>query len=139
MADVTLLTDLGVRSIAGCEVSGGSLWLREDDLPGATGFVLKPEGLCRDDVCFPLPPGREDEFAHGGRVNVAAFWRHRGAPVLSSRNGDAWVLGEPAGDRAQRMLSLEAPDFTLPDVSGTPHSLSDYRGKKVLLATWASW
>jgi peroxiredoxin len=37
------------------------------------------------------------------------------------------------------MLSLEAPDFTLPDVSGTPHSLSDYRGKKVLLATWASW
>lgn len=27
-----------------------------------------------------------------------------------------------------------APDFTLQDVNGTPHTLSDYRGKVVLLA-----
>ena len=26
-----------------------------------------------------------------------------------------------------------APDFTLPDQAGTPHTLSDYRGKKVIL------
>ena len=26
-----------------------------------------------------------------------------------------------------------APDFTLPDQNGTPHSLSDYRGRKVVL------
>ena len=34
---------------------------------------------------------------------------------------------------------LEAPDFTLPDIDGTPRSLSELRGKKVFLATWASW
>jgi peroxiredoxin len=34
---------------------------------------------------------------------------------------------------------LMAPDFTLPDLSGTPRRLSDLRGKKVLLVTWASW
>jgi len=32
-----------------------------------------------------------------------------------------------------------APDFTLSDLSGTPRSLSDLRGKKVLLVTWATW
>ena len=28
---------------------------------------------------------------------------------------------------------IKAPDFTLPDQNGTAHSLSDYRGKKVVL------
>ncbi len=33
------------------------------------------------------------------------------------------------------MLSIgtAAPDFTLPDQNGAPHSLSDYRGQKVIL------
>jgi peroxiredoxin len=32
------------------------------------------------------------------------------------------------------------PDFTLPDVgTGKPKSLSDFRGKKVLLIQFASW
>ena len=30
-------------------------------------------------------------------------------------------------------IGTEAPDFTLPDQSGTMHKLSDYRGKKVIL------
>jgi peroxiredoxin len=34
---------------------------------------------------------------------------------------------------------LDAPDFTLPDLTGAEHALSEHRGKKVLLATWASW
>ena len=32
------------------------------------------------------------------------------------------------------------PDFTLPDIAtGKPTSLSDFRGKKVLLIQFASW
>jgi hypothetical protein len=139
MADVTLLTDLGVKPISGSRPGPDDLWVTAEALLETTGFALKPEGICREELCFPLPPGREDEFARGGMINVAAFWRYRGAPVLSSKGTDVWVLGEPSEDRASRLLSLEAPDFTLPDVHGAPHSLSDYRGKKVLLATWASW
>lgn len=30
-------------------------------------------------------------------------------------------------------------DFTLPDMDGRPHSLSDYRGKWVLVNYWATW
>ena len=33
----------------------------------------------------------------------------------------------------------EAPDFALPDLNGTVHHLSDYRGEKVYLFFWASW
>jgi peroxiredoxin len=32
-----------------------------------------------------------------------------------------------------------APDFTLPDLVGTPVSLQGYRGKLVLLNFWATW
>jgi len=33
----------------------------------------------------------------------------------------------------------EAPAFTLKDLEGTTHSLSDYRGKVVLINFWATW
>ena len=58
-------------------------------------------------------------------------------PADASRS--VWMLGEAAADRGASLASLEAPDFTLPDITGKLHSLSDFRGKKVFLATWASW
>ena len=30
-------------------------------------------------------------------------------------------------------IGTKAPDFSLPDHTGTMHSLSDYRGRKVIL------
>lgn len=35
--------------------------------------------------------------------------------------------------------SSQAPDFTLPDTTGTPVSLSSFKGKYVLVDFWASW
>jgi len=32
-----------------------------------------------------------------------------------------------------------APDFTVYDIDGDPHKLSDFRGKPVILNFWASW
>ncbi len=32
-----------------------------------------------------------------------------------------------------------APDFTLKDLDGKPHRLSDYRGQVVILNFWATW
>ena len=62
-----------------------------------------------------------------------------GKPVLHDDAREVWMLGEDATTRSYEMLSLEAPDFALPDLDGTIHRLSDYRGKRVLLVTWASW
>ena len=36
-------------------------------------------------------------------------------------------------------IGAAAPDFELPDLAGVRRKLSDFRGKKVLLITWASW
>jgi hypothetical protein len=122
---------------------GSDLWLVPADLTRATGYELKPEGLCLEDVCVPVPAGRESEFVRDGSegtlVNLAAFWRYLDAPIVAEERGNTWSIGEPPTDRSIRLDSLEAPDFTLPDAAGTLHSLGDYRGRKVLLAAWASW
>lgn len=90
-------------------------------------------------MCVPVPSGCEDEFAKDGNVNIAVFWRHMGKPVAHDTAGDAWALGESAADRSAQLASLDAPNFMLPDMDGNLHSLSDYRGKKVFLCSWASW
>jgi len=136
---VTILSESGDRTVAEAEATPDALWLSARAAEEATGWVVKPEGLCKGEMCVPLPAGREQEFVHGSRVNLAALWQLLDQPLAHSDRGDVWVLAESAQRRADALRSLEAPDFTLPDDTGRLHSLSDYRGKKVLLVTWASW
>jgi hypothetical protein len=135
----TLLTERGEIAVPGAQVEGERLWLSEADLERATGWALKPEGLCRGSTCVPIPTGRGEAMVRSGRVDVAAFWRYLDSPVVRSADSGVWVLGEGATGSATRLRSLEAPDFALPDRAGRMHSLSDHRGKKVLLVSWASW
>ena len=139
---VTVLTDTSATELAG--VPGGShsndeLWLSASDTAAITGWSMKPEGFCKDDVCVPMPLGEADRFVKDDAINVSAFWALMGKPVVRSEAADVWLLGEGADLRNDALLSLEAPDFTLPDLDGKLHSLSDFRGKRVLLITWASW
>ena len=135
----TIITDEGAVEAAAIGKGDDGLWLSIEAAEQATGWSLKPEGFCRGDICVPLPAGREEEFRAHDLVNVAQFWRHMNRPAVASATGDVWVLGRGAADRAAALDSLEAPDFTLPDLDGNLHSLSEHRGSKVLLATWASW
>jgi len=136
---VTVLTDVLTIELPAGRGVGDRLWLSEAELEKATGWSSRKEGLCRADVCVPIPPERERDFLRDGQVDVAAVWRHLGKPVVHSEDASVWVLGEAATERASALRSLEAPNFTLPDVSGRMHSLSSHRGKKVLLVSWASW
>jgi peroxiredoxin len=43
------------------------------------------------------------------------------------------------GPNYTSLINKEAPDFTLTDINGKKHKLSDYRGKKVVLMFWATW
>jgi hypothetical protein len=135
----TLLTETAEIEVAGARVEGERLWLSPADLESAAGWTLRREGLCRGPVCVPIPPGREGDFLCDGRVDVAALWRHLGQPLAHSADGRAWSLGTAAADRAEALRSLQAPDFTLSDRDGRPHSLAQHRGTKVLLVSWASW
>jgi len=135
---ITLLNETGARDVA-ADISGDDLWLSSELADAATGWELKPEGLCKGPICVAIPAAREAEFVADGKVNLTTFWRHMGRPILHDAARETWVLGESAADRSAQLQSLEAPDFTLPDIDGKMHSLSDYRGKKVYLCSWASW
>jgi len=135
----TILNDTGEVTVPDAKADSDDLWLTEAAVETATGWALKPEGFCKGPLCVPIGDGKRGDLLKDGRVNVAALWRHIGRPVVSADGGDVWAFGEGAEDMGQALTSLEAPDFTLPDLDGTLHSLSDFRGRKVFLSTWASW
>lgn len=130
------------------EVSAPSMlasdfWVTMKDLKRATRFEVKPQGVCRDSLCFPLPKARRSEFvAKEGAAswfNLSAFARLIQQPMAVDEKHAVWYFGPPLQESIAPLASLEAPNFTLPDLNGKPHSLADFRGKKVLLLTWASW
>jgi hypothetical protein len=125
----------------GAVPDGDDLWMAVDELAEVTGWELRPEGACRGEQCVPIPRGREAEFVRDApaRFNIAALARWLGQPVVHDSAHGVWLVGEAAGDRRRQRQSLRAPDFTLPDLEGRAHALSDHRGKKVFLVSWASW
>ncbi len=136
---ITVLTETGACSVPTAKAAGDALWLARDDVARATGWTLKPEGLCQGEVCVPAPRADSASYVRDGTVNMAAFWRLLRRPVLHDEARETWMLGAGSAERARQLTSLDAPDFTLPDLDGTLHSLSDYRGKRVFLTTWSSW
>ena len=131
---ITVLVDDAPRQIE-ARPDGESLWIDGAQFASLTGYELKPEGACRDDVCVPL----NDQLVRDGHVDVAGFCRLMERPVLHDESGSVWLLAEAGSTRRRALASGRAPDFRLPDLEGTQHSLSEFRGKKVFLATWASW
>ena len=77
----------------------------------------------------------------GARDGAEALQRAEaeGRPLAVDQDEGAAYLGVSARARAAALASLEAPDFTLPDLDGRLHSLAEHRGKKVLLVAHASW
>lgn len=54
----------------------------------------------------------------------------------SSQTG---IPKEPQKSAESQIEGTPAPDFTLPDLNGINHSLSNYKGKVVFLNIWATW
>jgi len=134
MTTVTIVSE-GCVTRASAEPGAEDLWLAPPVLRASTGWALEPAGLCRGPVC-----GRRTEFVRGdGAVNLAALARQRGQAAVRDDEGRVWVFGASAEARAANRPSLDAPDFTLPDLDGRPHSLADAHGRKVVLIAWASW
>lgn len=117
------------------EIRGDEVWLSADALEAGLGWSLTPEGLCRDGLCVPRRAGAS---ATDG-IALADLAATLGRPLAVDVAERAACLGVGVTDRAGALASLTAPDFTLPDLQGRAHSLSEHRGKKVLLVSWASW
>jgi hypothetical protein len=136
---ITLLHEQREAHLPSGRAQGESLWLDAAELEAVTGWAWKPEGLCQGPICVPLPRTGAKDWIRDDRIDAAAVWTHMGHPVVHDESGSTWVLGTGAGQRSQTLTSLQAPDFELPDLAGRMHRLSDYRGRNVFLATWASW
>jgi len=116
---------------------GDSVRIRPDALADALGWRLEAQGLCRGDVCVPVRDRAALETPDG--VDLIALARVLDRPLALDAEEGVAVLGASASDRGGRLATLEAPDFSLPDLSGRLHTLADQRGKKTLLIAWASW
>jgi len=119
----------------------GALWLEARELARRTGWELKPQGLCRGELCFLLADGAALTSTREGStyVNFTALANEVGFPWVCNLQHRTWYFGPDPNARATALKSLKAPDFELPDIDGLVHRLSDNLGKKTLLVSWASW
>jgi hypothetical protein len=118
-------------------VRGDAVRVAPEAIARALGWELKSQGLCRDDTCIPVR--ERDALVDRDGIDLATLARLLDRPLALDAAEGVAVLGASAGVRAGRLASLDAPDFTLPDLDGRLHSLAGYRGRKVLLIAWASW
>ncbi len=118
------------------------LWIRVDELHAATGYELKESGVCYDplNICIPL---LEDGFTqiHSGHTwfNVSKLSQKLSQVCISNDDQTVWSLGLIPEVRKAMLDSSIAPDFEIEDMNGEMIRLSDFRGKKVLVVTWATW
>jgi hypothetical protein len=115
----------------------GTLLVPAEDVARATGWALKPEGLCRDEVCVPVRD--QAALVVDGSIDVRGLAAALRRPVAVEPDASLAVLGEATRTVSTRLAALEAPPFTLPDLDGRPVSLDDFAGRKRLLIAWASW
>lgn len=120
-------------SLADSRVENADLWIPAADLPRINEFVLKPQGACREDVCIPLAK----ELKRSGWLNLSGFARKVRQSVVNE--GPLWSLGEMPLLRTGFLQSRTAPDFAVQNRQGKTVRLTDFRGRKILLLSWASW
>jgi hypothetical protein len=136
----TVINDTVDGEIEHIEVAAtvGDRWLMQPDaFEALTGWTLKPEGMCRGDVCAPIY--RRDDVLVDGMVDLLGAAPVIGRSAVVDVERGVAALGASATDRAAQMTSLQAPDFTLQDMDGAPVSLHDFDRRKVLLLAWSSW
>jgi peroxiredoxin len=117
-------------------VEGGTV--AAADLSAATGWELKPEGLCRGETCVPLLGHLVTSPDHPGRIDLRVWAEALGLLLVDAPEGEVAAL-VPSAATHSASRDGRAPSLTLPDVDGRSVSFDDLSGHKRVLVTWASW
>ena len=141
--DATVLYNDRIVAVEQTLPDASDLWVKPEDLTRINGFVLKPEGACLDDLCIPVLQDRDSDMyvtrQGQGWFNVTGLADKLQQAHVTDHDGGIWSFGAMPLERRAFFRGGEAPEFALPDRDGNIVRLSDFRGKKVLLLTWASW
>jgi len=139
----TIVRQDGVVRVDRALSRDADLWVSPDELPKVNGFELKPEGACLDALCVPASEDGPEPLlmSRGGArwFGVSRLSARLGQPVVAAADARVWSLGAWTLEGSRPLSTALAPDFELPDRKGNLVRLRDFRGKKVLLVTWASW
>jgi len=136
LAPFTIITEDAVTTVEAL-VDGATVRVGVDALGPATGWTVKPEGLCRGAVC--IPRALWPEVLGGAPIDLADLARMTGQVLALDTDERVAVLSPGAEERAAAMGTLHAPDFTVNTIDDEAVSLADFRGRKKLLVAFASW
>ena len=115
----------------------GEFAISLDDFARATGWQLKPQGLCIAEICVPVRDAKT--LSNQTQIDLVEFARVTNQNIVVDQERKVVALGEHADTRSEAMTSLDAPDFRLPDIHGRQVSFSDFNRRKRLLLAWSSW
>ena len=127
MAQLTLIDEREV--VVDATVDDGRVLVSPDDLLRATGWELKPEGLCKGPVCVPWRSSGELVELNDATSALGRSF------VFDAGGGVAAIAGDPMGSGVRGNIN----DLELPDLDGSVVRMSDFAGRKRLLIAWASW
>ncbi|MFH1719928.1 MAG: DUF4432 family protein [Planctomycetota bacterium] len=97
-------------------------------------------------IDFALHSGKDQ--VNAAADEIAGIWAGRRTQIdktplattkLRPKLSDVVASARTWGPAFKDWHGKPAPDFTLTDIAGKEHKLSDYRGKNVLLVFWATW
>ena len=135
MAQVTIISD-DVRTVEGTIVDG-RVAVPTERLVDALGWELKPQGLCRDDVCVPV---RDPEaLVVGAGLDIAAVAAALGRPAVVDAQARLAAVALDSEVRRRALDALVAPPFSLDDLDGNRHHLEEWHDRKKLLVAFSTW
>lgn len=136
MATFTVLTEHGAAVVDG-ELSPGAAAVAPGVVESTLGWTVKPEGLCRGDVCVPWAAGAAP--AAGAAIDLLAVASRLGHPTLVDADAGVVVVGVSAERRRGAVDALQLPEFALPDLDGAVHPSHEWSRRKRLLVAFSSW
>ena len=120
MLELTVLCDDGTRQVS-AHVELGHVLVDETDLPAAIGWTLKPEGLCRADVCVPVRDPNRMRVGH--RLDLGEVVAALDRPWVADLDAGIAALGAARSERRRRDTRSRAPDLRVAR-SGRSHSFA---------------
>ena len=138
--EVTILANEKTHKIANALVDGTELLIPTDKVQEVTGFEVKTEGMCAGAICY-FPAEADWKVKRDGTnyFNLTRFAKKMNQVYAVDVENNVWSFTPVPHPHTAPLVTGVAPDFALPDRNGKIVHLSDFRGKKVVLVTWASW